>query len=404
MKKFIEKAVKKIEILDKEDIKRIFAQQLEELEMRDVLLDSYNAGFFLINEKMKVLYCNKTVKNLVPVSNCKDFKNNDIFSVIKDKEIKDFLKHVFNEKIDKEESEEFSFQIGSDIKIIRTTVFPKFTEFQEQICCLIRFNDVTVERVQATKLRRSENLASMTTMAAGVAHEIKNPLASISIYLQLLNKKFEKLGCLDKEKADKYLSVIGEEIERLNSIVVDFLFAVKPLNINLRFEDINKLIKDLVDFVKPELNEKNIKTTLDLSKFLPKLEIDSALFRQATLNLINNSIYAIEQKKGPKFEGEISISTQQVGDNVQTVFPDNGCGMSNEQMSKIFEPYFTTKDTGTGLGLTVFYKIVKEHKGEFSVQSELNKGTSFLISFPVPSSERKKIESGIDLDEYEEEK
>jgi len=404
MKKFIEKAVKKIEILDKEDLKRIFAQQLEELEMRDVLLDSYNAGFFLINEKMKVLYCNKTVKTLVPLSNCKDFKNNDLFTVIKDKEIKDFLRRVFNEKIDAEESEEFSFQLGSDIKIIKTTVFPKFTEFQDQTCCLIRFNDVTLERVQATKLRRSENLASMTTMAAGVAHEIKNPLASISIYLQLLNKKFEKLGCLDKEKADKYLSVIGEEIDRLNSIVVDFLFAVKPLNINLRFEDINKLITNLVEFVKPELNDKKIKINIDLSKFLPKLEIDSALFRQATLNLINNSIYAIEQKNSPKFEGEISISTQQVGDNVQTIFSDNGCGMSNEQMSKIFEPYFTTKETGTGLGLTVFYKIVKEHKGEFSVQSEKNKGTSFLISFPVPSSERRKIESGISMDEYEEEK
>jgi len=392
MKRFIEKAIQRIDVMDKEEIKRLLAQQLEEQEMRDAVLDSYNAGFLLVNEEKKILYCNKPIRKLIPTLNEKDYYGIEVLKFIKDKQITDFLKQIFMLKQNNEKTKEFTYTVGGELKIIRATLFPNFTTLKNEYCCLIRFNDVTAEKVQAAKYSRSENLASMTTMAAGVAHEIKNPLASISIYLQLLDKKFDKQKSLTKMEADKYLSVINEEIDRLNSIVVDFLFAVKPLNINLSKENINDLIKTLVAFVKPELENKNISIETDLSMFLPTLDVDGALFRQATLNLITNSAYAIQQQNYPPNKGKIIISTQQVEDNVQIIFSDNGSGMTSDQMSKIFQPYYTTKDTGTGLGLTVFYKIIKELKGDISVNSEINKGTSFVILLPIPSSERKKLE------------
>jgi signal transduction histidine kinase len=249
---------------------------------------------------------------------------------------------------------------------------------------LVIFDDVTISKRKDTRLRRSESLASMTTMAAGVAHEIKNPLAAMGIHLQLLTKTFEKKGNLTYNDAERYINVLSEEIDRLNSIVVDFLFAVRPMDTQLKLCSLTKILNEICEFVEPELEEHNIKLVKNFKK-IPKLEIDSNLFKQVLLNIIKNAINATS-------EGSITIETRLSGDDVKLFIRDTGSGMDEKTQSKIFEPYFTTKATGTGLGLTVCYKVIKEHRGDISVSSKVGKGTEFQITIPVPHSQRLAID------------
>lgn len=231
-------------------------------------------------------------------------------------------------------------------------------------------------------MRRSENLASMTTMAAGVAHEIKNPLAAMGIHLQLLKKAFVRKESLTYDDAQRYLDVLEEEISRLNSIVVDFLFAVRPMDTRLRLSPICRTLDEICNFVEPELHEHNVSLTRDIATSLPKLEFDENLLKQALLNLIKNAMNAMEGG------GRLTLQSRLDGNQVLIKVIDTGIGMDDETLQKIFEPYFTTKASGTGLGLTVVYKIMKEHKGDITVTSKRGEGTCFTLSFPVPKSER----------------
>ena len=196
-------------------------------------------------------------------------------------------------------------------------------------------------------------------MAAGVAHEIKNPLASIGIHLQLLRKAFERKESLTMEDANRYLNVIDEEIERLNAIVVDFLFAVRPMDVRLRLENVNDVVNDVFNFVSHELQQHGIMIERHLEEFLPKLRLDENLLKQALLNIIKNAMNAMEESGGV-----LVVSTKLLGDHVALTIRDTGMGMDESTMTKIFEPYFTTKPSGSGLGLTMVFKVVKSTSGD----------------------------------------
>ena len=182
--------------------------------------------------------------------------------------------------------------------------------------------------------------------------------------------------------------VIDEEIERLNAIVVDFLFAVRPMDVRLRLENVNDVINDVLNFVTHELEQHGIKIERNLEEFLPKLRLDENLLKQALLNIIKNAMNALEVSGGV-----LAVSTKLLGDHVALTIHDNGIGMDEATLSKIFEPYFTTKPSGSGLGLTMVFKVVKEHSGEISVSSKLGEGTTFTITLPVPTSERLALEA-----------
>ena len=252
----------------------------------------------------------------------------------------------------------------------------------------IIISDISEDIRKETRLRRSESLASMTTMAAGVAHEIKNPLAAMQIHTQLMRKAFQRYGSLDEEKADKYLAVIEEETEHLNKIAVDFLYAVKPLDVELRLGSLNEEIDEVVSFLLPEAEEKKISVETKLDSFIPRIEFDARLVKQALLNLVQNAFAAMDDG------GNLLIYSKNEGDFISLRIKETGCGIPEEKLSKIFEPYFTTKASGTGLGLTLVYKIMKEHNGDIHVKSEVGKGTEFILEFPVPVSERKALEGG----------
>ena len=189
---------------------------------------------------------------------------------------------------------------------------------------------------------------------------------------------------------EKYLSVINEEIDRLNSIVVNFLYAVRPLDAELKPGDLNKFLKDIAGFFRPELESESITLEVKLSQDLPEINFDERLLKIAVINLLKNSKEALKSKKN----GKIVIKTSFDSDAVYLDISDNGSGMDEETLKKIFDPYFTTKAEGSGLGLPLTYKIIKEHDCEIKVNSELCEGTTFTISFPIPQKTIHLIEAG----------
>lgn len=382
MRNFVKKALEKIEQLDIEQIVQIIKREDSYISTLEQVLDNLPQGLVLLDKQKNVVYVNKAAQSLHPIIRKKNYEGVNVFNLIQDSKVIDFLDTEINKIGYNEKDNEFNYQWGEEIRtIVLNVVKLEEVEEIEDDGYLLIFDDITLRRRNETRLRRSENLASMTTMAAGVAHEIKNPLAAMSIHLQLLTKTFEREITLSYNDASRYIDVLSEEIERLNSIVVDFLFAVRPMDTQLKLTSASRAISQLCDFVEPELKEHNIKLIKSI-KSTPKVELDPNLFKQAILNIIKNAMNAIEKK------GTIAIVVKLMGDEIVISIKDDGKGMDENTANKIFEPYFTTKASGTGLGLTVVYKVIKEHKGDIRVKSELNKGTEIIISLPVPHSER----------------
>ena len=390
MHNFVARALNKIEQLDKRQLEQLIRREDAHITTLEHVLDNLPQGIVLIDSEKKVVYINQFAIMLPPIKRMKSYESVLISNIILDKNILKFLNAEFNRIGYNEEDNEFNYQWGEEVKTIQLTV-ERIDDFDgDGDAYILVFNDITVSRRNEARLRRSENLASMTTMAAGVAHEIKNPLAAMSIHLQLLNKAFERKESLTIDDASRYINVLSEEIDRLNSIVVDFLFAVRPMDTQLKLTSISKAVNEICDFVEPELNENKVQLIRDI-KSTPKVELDNNLFRQALLNIIKNAMNAIDKK------GKIVVCVKHLGDEVVITVKDTGKGMSKETQNKIFEPYFTTKASGTGLGLTVVYKVIKEHKGEIRVHSEESKGSEFIITLPVPHSERLAIDDSLEI-------
>ena len=186
---------------------------------------------------------------------------------------------------------------------------------------------------------------------------------------------------------------------------MDFLFAVRPVKAELTLSNPVKVLSNIVEFFTPEFNKSCVSLVLNAPSNCPRLLIDEKLFREAVINLIQNAFAAIKERYGDSccaqenqpekkdMTGKIIITVSESYDKILIAVEDNGTGMSGETAARIFEPYFTTKANGTGLGMTMVYKIIKEFSGDIQVKSEQGKGTSFVLSIPVPQTDRKLIES-----------
>ncbi|MCL1818480.1 MAG: ATP-binding protein, partial [Spirochaetaceae bacterium] len=184
----------------------------------------------------------------------------------------------------------------------------------------------------------------------------------------------------------KNLDAVSQEVERLNKIVMDFLFAVRPMEITPEKTNLADFMHEILDFVRGELAAAKITVEEKFSHRLPRVCIDKKAIRQAVLNIIMNAKAAMPQG------GTLTVSTGKKEDCVRLVISDTGEGIPLENQDKIFEPYFTTKTSGAGLGLTNVFKILKEHKADISVDSQPGKGAAFIIIFPLPKGETHLLE------------
>ncbi|MDR3130637.1 MAG: PAS domain S-box protein [Treponema sp.] len=393
MRDFIKRALKKLNKLTFEQVQDLLISVAEEIDRLETVLDSLNQGLLVCDTRHHLVMVNKYTERFLTVTHY-EYENAPVWTLAKNEKIREFLEAALTNG-DRVEEREFDAEVKGIPRLLSISVLPLVRDHQVS-GSLIHVEDITEKRGKEARLRRAENLASLTTLAAGVAHEIKNPLGSLSIHIQLIQKalaanremffKAHPDGIDEKpavcfDMLDKYIAVINEEIDRLNRIVVDFLFAVRPMNMDFRDGNINTLIEELVEFVKYELDEAGIGYALELDKKIPDAEFDERYMKQALLNLIKNAIAAMPEG------GTLTIKTGGTDTEIQIDVCDTGTGITEENLPKIFEPYFTTKDTGLGLGLTLVFKVIREHKGDVSVKSRKGEGSCFIVTLPIPQKE-----------------
>lgn len=247
----------------------------------------------------------------------------------------------------------------------------------ETVGYVMLVRDLTRTRAEAEQTLESERLNALTLLAAGVAHEIGNPLNSLDIHLQLMERKLRKLPPGDRNPMEEHLATARGEIQRLDSILRQFLHAVRPTVPHREACDIHQLIRDSVKLLEPELSSRHIAVELDFPADAPPASLDGSQFQQVFYNLIRNAYQALSGEGA-----RITVRTRHNDYEFVIVIEDNGSGISPEHMGSLFEPYRTTKASGTGLGLLIVRRIVREHGGEIAVESEENQGTRITIHLP----------------------
>jgi two-component system, sporulation sensor kinase E len=247
----------------------------------------------------------------------------------------------------------------------------------EPLGYVMLIRDLTTTRAEAEETLESERLNALTLLAAGVAHEIGNPLNSLDIHLQLLGRKLKKLSSPERGPLEENLSTAREEIRRLDLILKQFLHAVRPTTPHRERKDLHAILNDTLKLLEPELASRRISVQLDLAEGMPPATVDPGQFQQVFYNLIRNAYQAI-----PCAEGRITIRTRVSDFEYVISIEDNGTGISPEHMGSIFEPYRTTKSSGSGLGLLIVRRIIREHGGEIAIESEENQGTRVMIHLP----------------------
>jgi len=234
--------------------------------------------------------------------------------------------------------------------------------------------DITSQKELEMQAKQAERMSELGTLAAGVAHEIRNPLNSIAIASQRLKSEFQVSD--DQEGYTILASTITSEIERLNAIIVEFLALARSGQMNKEQINLKKYIDEIIDLFENET--KNLKIEIN-SRLDPDIEINIDLLEMKKVigNLIKNSIEAIT------VNGEIAISSKCENDRIKIIIQDNGPGIDQSKINEIFTPYFTTKDTGTGLGLSISHRIVASHDGTFIAENVKPHGARFIISLPA---------------------
>ena len=280
-----------------------------------------------------------------------------------------------------------------DLRYIRVYAVPIEEAFvkntdSEKIGLAIIMTDITEEKVSLDERIESEKVSSIMDLAAGVAHELGNPLNSIHIHLQVLRRNLSSQNPKNK-KTDKSLSACINEVERLDGIIAHFLKAIRPQEPDFKNINLLNIIEETVRLKKEELNVHKINVSMEAGVREPVINCDSEQLKQVFFNVLGNAIEAIKKNS------TIRIVTGLEENFVYVKIIDHGTGISKEDLPKVFEPYYTTKKSGHGIGMMIVHRIMRDHGGDVGIDSKVGAGTIVTLRFPRNSARRKLLESPI---------
>ena len=332
--------------------------------LNDLILNNMSSGLITIDNNHLVLQVNPRATQLLHK------EKNDI----QGKSLKSLIPDLDLENSPLGERSDYVFRRGEEKRLWSVTVNELFDEFHVSKGKIINFQDETHLKILEKRLRQSEKMAAIGQLAAGIAHEIRNPLAGISGSIQLLQNDADS-----SEQNKKLMKIVIKEIDRLNNLITEFLDFARP---EAPMEDQVKFKSLLMEVLQIVKNNNQTDRSVDLL-----INCDETVtikgnwdkLKQAFLNLIMNAFQAMEDVESPK----LRINVKKESSSVCVSLKDNGIGMSEELKEKIFEPFHTTKQKGTGLGLAITHSIMESHGGHIQVESEKGKGSQFHIRFSI---------------------
>lgn len=267
-------------------------------------------------------------------------------------------------------------------RIEEVVIYPIYSKIENEGSAIIRISDITEERKIEEQLMRADRLASLGQLSGGIAHEIRNPLASINLFADILSDqdKYQRSA-----QENELFVEIKDNIHRIEKIIKRVLDFAKPPVATSDDIDLNELTRESVKFWSSKLRKADIGLELDLNDDIPAVQGDVIGLQQVINNMVLNAIEAMGECGGD-IRVRTSLAESATGDNQDTVYlqvSDTGPGIPKDQQEDIFNPFFTTKPTGTGLGLSISHQIIKRQGGTFALESDPGAGTTFIVELPA---------------------
>jgi two-component system, NtrC family, sensor histidine kinase HydH len=335
------------------------------------VVESMADALISIDNEKKIVTLNRRAGEILGVAE-KELKGKGIGEVLGKKGEK-LLQGEENRAIVRDEEIKVKQRSGKEIPLSLSAA-PLKDDLGQAIGSVLLLRDLREIRDLQEKVRRGERLASLGRLAAGVAHEIRNPLSSIRGFAQYFRNRFK-----DREEELEYASIMVKEVDRLNRVITELLDFARPKEPHREPHSLENVFDYSLRLLQPELAKKQVEVERDFEPHLPLVRVDRDQISQAILNLLLNSLESINE--GGKIR--VRLGKKDSSPSLQVAISDTGRGIPQEDLGKVFEPFFSTKRKGTGLGLAIVHQIVASHGGDITVESQEGMGTTFRITLPI---------------------
>ena len=366
---FLDKLLNRIDRVNPNELQNYVQRVTREKGFLETIFNCLQEGILVLDEEATIVYANHSVERLIGLK-VSEAVGESVLKHLRSLDWKALLSSRGVVSRDLEISYPENRYLNLNLVPIASEpgIAPNF---------VVILYDLTATRAKTRETVESERLNALTLLAAGVAHELGNPLNSINIHFQLMERDLRKLDNPVSLRVRESIEVVRSEISRLDMIINQFLRAVRPTAPHLKPEQINEVVKESVQFLRHEIKDRDMILETQYDSRLPLIMADRDRLKQAFYNLIKNALQAMNTG------GILRISTGLTDTHLLVEFSDNGQGIAPEHLNRINEPYFTTKPTGSGLGLLIVRRIVQEHGGELQLESQQARGTTVRMLLPL---------------------